>query len=80
MYRKLQNIYMRKQYCQACIFARNGIKIGKSIDHTCSEGRYTGPTAPKFNWVPTRQELDMYLERLAELMEEDEKDNLQVKE
>ncbi len=65
---------MRKEFCQACSFARSGVKTRRSIDHTCSEGRYTGPPPPKKQYVPTREELDKYIARLKEFWDEEKQE------
>lgn len=58
---------MRRNYCQACTFARFGVKTRRAIPHTCSAG-YTFPPV-KHQYIPTREELDKYLAQLKELME-----------
>jgi hypothetical protein len=60
----------RKNFCPACTFAANGVKTRKSIPHTCGTGQVI--KSPKFEYIPTREELDKYLNRLEELMPEDE--------
>jgi hypothetical protein len=61
---------MRRNFCQACSFARDGVKTRISIPHTCG----TNPIikAEKPAYTPKREELDKYLARLKELMEGDE--------
>ena len=61
---------MKKHYCQACSFARNGVKSRKPIRHTC--GIDGPPPDRKYEHVPTREEFEKYLAKLKELMEQDE--------
>jgi len=61
---------MRRNFCQACSFARYGVKTRIPIEHTCDGTNI--PVSPKHPYVPTREELDKYLARLKELMEEEE--------
>jgi len=70
MYKKSGNINMRKNYCQSCSFARAGVKTRKYIPHTC--GLDGMPIRAKRQYIPTREELDKYIARLKELMQEDE--------
>jgi hypothetical protein len=58
---------MRRNFCQACSFARYGVKTRIAIEHTC--GGKNIPKPPDHKYVPTREELDKYLSRLKELME-----------
>lgn len=58
---------MRKQNCQACTFAAHGVKTRKAISHTCGEP--VKPEPVKYEYIPTQEELDIYLARLKELME-----------
>lgn len=60
----------RRASCQACTFARNGVKTRIAIEHTCGGN----PVFPKARnrYTPTRRELEKYLKRLEELMKEDE--------
>ena len=65
----------RRHFCQACSFARSGVKTRKAIPHTCAEdgfriSRFT-ISKVKHQYIPTREELDKYLARLKELMEEE---------
>jgi len=60
---------MKRNFCQACSFARYGVKTRRNIPHTCS-GRGIAPK-PRNEYVPTKEELDMYLKRLKELMNEE---------
>ena len=60
---------MRRNYCQACSFAKFGIKTRIAIPHTC--GTKGVISEVKYPYMPTREELDMYLKRLKELMQED---------
>jgi hypothetical protein len=62
---------MSRNFCQACSFARFGVKTRIAIPHTCGGN----PVFPKVKhqYIPTREELDKYLKRLEELMREDEK-------
>ena len=62
----------RKQFCQACSFARYGVKTRIAIEHTC-DGRNI-PVSPKHQYIPTREELDKHLAKLRELMQDDQKD------
>ena len=63
-------IFMRRNFCQACSFARYGVKTRIPIEHTCDGSNI--PKSPKHPYVPTREELDKYLARLKELMEPDD--------
>lgn len=61
---------MRNNYCQACSFAKFGVKTRKHISHTCG----SDDIPKQHQYYPktsTREELDMYLKRLKELMDED---------
>jgi len=61
---------MRKNFCQACSFARDGVKTRKAIPHTCGKPLvFIEPV--KHPYIPKREELDKYLQRLKELMEGD---------
>jgi hypothetical protein len=60
---------MSRNFCQACSFTKFGVKTRKYIPHTC--GKENIKIKPiKYQYMPTRKELDMYLKRLKELMEE----------
>lgn len=61
---------MRRNFCQACSFARYGVKTRIPIEHTCDGSNI--PESPEHPYVPTREDLDKYLARLKELMESDE--------
>ena len=62
--------YMRRNFCQACSFARDGVKTRIAIPHTCAgAGR---PEPVKHQYIPKREELEKYLARLKELMELDD--------
>lgn len=61
--------YMRRNYCQACSFARDGVKARIAIPHTCGDPDRPRPAPVKHQYVPKREELDKYLARLKELME-----------
>jgi|SRR5687767_11994911 len=60
---------MRRNFCQACSFARDGVKTRIAIPHTCG---WSGPVARKATppYIPKREELGKYIARLKELMEE----------
>jgi hypothetical protein len=58
---------MRRNFCQACSFARYGVKTRIAIRHTCNGKNI--PRSPDHKYVPTKEELDKYLARLKELME-----------
>jgi hypothetical protein len=58
---------MRRNFCQACSFARDGVKTRIAIPHTCGDRSRQEPV--KHQYIPKREELDKYLERLKELME-----------
>jgi hypothetical protein len=60
---------MRKNYCKACSFAKHGVKTRIAIPHTCGIEGVRLKEPPKYQYVPTREELDKYLARLKELME-----------
>lgn len=61
---------MRRNFCRACAFARDGVKTRIAIPHTCGGQPVAQKPAPPY--VPKREELDKYLARLKELMEGDE--------
>lgn len=61
----------RRDFCKACSFARYGIKTRIEIEHTCDGSNI--PESPKHEYVPTREELDKYLDKLRELMTEGKK-------
>lgn len=63
----------RNYYCQACSFARDGVKTRKAIEHTC--GKDGMLIRVEREYIPTRRELDMYIARLKELMQEDDPEN-----
>jgi hypothetical protein len=63
--------FMRRNFCQACSFALHGVKTRIAILHTC--GCNPVIESPKHQRLPTREELDKYLARLKELMEEDDR-------
>ena len=60
---------MRRNFCQACSFLRDGVKTRKAIEHTCGLDPKQWPKPSKYQYIPKREELDKYLERLKELME-----------
>jgi hypothetical protein len=59
-----------RRNCQACFFARTGVKTRIAIPHTCGNDNPPIPKV-KHDYIPTREELDKYLARLKELMEAD---------
>lgn len=61
---------MRRNFCQACSLAKNGVKTRISVPHTCGGEGQREPV--KHQYIPKRVELDMYLKRLEELMKADE--------
>lgn len=61
---------MRRNYCQACTFAKYGVKTRIDIPHTCDGKGIT--VKEEHQYTPTREEMDKYLVRLKELMEENE--------
>jgi hypothetical protein len=63
---------MRRNFCQACSFARYGVKTRLPIEHTCGLDSGQWPVPPKHPYIPPREELDKYLARLKELMEDDQ--------
>jgi hypothetical protein len=60
----------RRNFCQACSFARDGVKTRIAIPHTCGDPQIA--SSVKHEYVPKREELDKYIARLKELMEGDE--------
>lgn len=60
---------MRRNFCQACSFARDGVKTRIAIPHTC--GATPINTTVKHSYIFKREELDKYLDRLKELMEQE---------
>jgi hypothetical protein len=66
----MRALNMRRNFCQACSFAMDGVKTRIAIPHTCGDPIVT--KAVKHEYVPKREELDKYLARLKELMEYDE--------
>jgi hypothetical protein len=63
---------MRRNFCQACSFARDGVKTRIAIPHTCGDGGRQEPV--KHQYIPKREELDLDLKRLKELMEPENPD------
>lgn len=66
----MRALKMRRNFCQACSFARHGVKTRIAIEHTCDGSNI--PVSPNHPYIPKREELDMYLKRLEELMKADE--------
>lgn len=62
---------MRRNFCQACSFARDGVKTRIAIPHTCGEPDRLRPAPVKHPYIPKREELNKYLARLKELMDLD---------
>lgn len=59
---------MRRNFCQACSFARHGVKTRIAIEHTCDGANI--PKGPEQPYIPAREDLDRYLARLKELWDE----------
>lgn len=59
---------MGRNFCQACSFAKFGVKTRKAIPHTCSKP--VERPMVKHQYIPTQEEVDLYLKRLKELMGE----------